>query len=225
MLRVRHFRDIFSKVFKCLKMHANTLCGISGISETYFLLISKTASEPTRHLFTSSDTFQNTKTQNDFPDVFQQNWEENQSFSVSHSKISAVTPALLSKETPAAAAWRGCTTSHVLPVLGSDHTEAGKDSPRMTPYAPKPDRIPCVKPEFQSQLEGCWKNTKLAALISLLQGSSTPCTVFSRQLLARIHSLLLLLHLYTQILLQGCTIKLTSNICQEVQKVGLHKED
>lgn len=64
MLRVT---DTFLKVFKCSKMHANTLCGIFAISETYLPLISKTASEPTRHLFTSSDTFQNTKTQNYFP--------------------------------------------------------------------------------------------------------------------------------------------------------------
>lgn len=73
MLRVRHFGDIFLKVFKCLEMHANTLCGIFGISETDLPLIPKSASEPTRHLFTSADTFQNTKTQNYFPDLFQQN--------------------------------------------------------------------------------------------------------------------------------------------------------
>lgn len=88
------------------------------------------------------------------------------------------------------------TTSHVLLVLGSDHSEAEKDYPRMTPYAPKPHRIPCMKPDFQCQPLG-----DLATLISMLQGSSTPCTLLSRQLLACIHSLLLLLHSDTQILL------------------------
>lgn len=108
MLRVRHSRDIFLKVFKCLrKMHANTLCGIFAISETYLPLISKTASEPTRHLFTSFDTFQNTKTQNYFPHLFQQEREENQGFSEPHSEVSAVTPALLSKQASAAATRRG----------------------------------------------------------------------------------------------------------------------
>lgn len=52
-------------------MHANTLCGISEISETYLPLISKTVSEPIRHLFASFDTFQKTKFQNDFSDLLQ----------------------------------------------------------------------------------------------------------------------------------------------------------
>lgn len=97
-----------------------------AVSETYLPLIPKTASEPTRHLFTSSDTFQNTKTQNYFPDLFQQNWGENQGFSVPHSKISTVTPALLSKQTSASSCMkRTChvsTTNHVLLVLGPDHS-------------------------------------------------------------------------------------------------------
>lgn len=61
MFRVRHLRDIFLKVFRCLKMRANTLCGISEISETYLPLISKTISEPIRHLFASFDIFQKNK--------------------------------------------------------------------------------------------------------------------------------------------------------------------
>lgn len=70
MLSVRHLRDIFLKVFRCLKMHANTVWGIFEISETYLPLISKTVSEPIRHLFASFDTFQKTKFQNDFSDLF-----------------------------------------------------------------------------------------------------------------------------------------------------------
>lgn len=177
---------------------------------TYLPLISKTASEPTGRLFTSSDTFQNTKTQNYFPDLFQQNWEENQGFSVPHSKISTVTPALLSKQTSAAAAWRGRATwaprimccsccGQITLVPG----RAERDTPRTTPHAPKPYRISYVKPDFQGQLEGCWINTRLVAPISLLQGSvhRPSLALFSRQLLTCICSLLLLLHLYTQILL------------------------
>lgn len=177
MHRVRHFRDIFLKVFKCLRMHANTLCGIFGISETYLPLISKTASEPTRHLFTSFDTFQSTKIQNYFPDLFQQKWEENQSFSEPHSKISTARPAnqqtsfqanLCSSRVKSHVS----TTNH---VLGSDRScvpgRAERDTPRVTPYAPEPYRISCVKPDSQGQLDGCWKDTKFAALISSLQGS------------------------------------------------------
>lgn len=134
------------------------------------------ASKLTRHLFTSSDTFQNTKTQNYFPAFFQQNWEENQGFSAPHSRISTVTPALLSKQTSAAAAWRECATwaPRITCCLCWGQTSlvpgrTERDIPRMTPYSPKPYRISCVKPDFQGQLEGCWKNPK--PLISLLQGS------------------------------------------------------
>lgn len=136
------------------------------------------ASEHTRHLFTSFDTFQNTKIQNYFPDLFQQKWEENQCFSEPHSKISTARPAFLSEQTSAAATRRGCATwapqttrglcwGHIARVPG----RAERDTPRMTLYAPEPYRIHCVKPDSQGQLDGCWKNTKLVALISLLQGS------------------------------------------------------
>jgi len=78
-------------------MHANTLCGISEISETYLLLISKTIAEPIRHLFASFDTFQKTKFQNDFSDLLQQKREENQDFSQLHSETFTVRPAFLSQ--------------------------------------------------------------------------------------------------------------------------------
>lgn len=69
-LGVRHLRDVFLKVFRCLKMHANILCGISEISETSLSLTSKTILELIRHLFTSFDTFQIKKTKKKFPDDF-----------------------------------------------------------------------------------------------------------------------------------------------------------
>lgn len=114
-----------------------------------------------------------------FPDRFQQKWEENQCFSELHSKISTARPA--NQQTSFQAnlcSSRVKSTRHVSTtnhVLGSDRScvpgRAERDTPKMTPYAPEPYRISCVKPDSQGQLDGCWKNTKLAALISSLQGS------------------------------------------------------
>lgn len=153
-------------------MHANTLCGIFGISETDLPLIPKSASEPTRHLFTSADTFQNTKTQNYFPDLFQQNWEENQGCSAPHSRISTATPALLSKQT---SAWRGRATRApwLLSASAGVRSLLCQGEQKGTPpgWHHMLPGFSCVKPDFQGQLEGCWKNTKLVTLISSLQRS------------------------------------------------------
>lgn len=139
--------------------------GIFEISETYLPLISKTVSEPIRHLFASFDTFQKTKFQNDLSDLFHWKWEENEDISQLHSKILTARAAFLSGqdlhsrtlhyEDAPRKHHEPRTTCADVRLLVCEGRQKG--TPSGWHYLLKSYKMSCMKPDFQGWLAGRWK--------------------------------------------------------------------
>lgn len=166
-LGVRHLRDVFLKVFRCLKMHANILCGISEISETSLSLTSKTILELIRHLFTSFDTFQIKKQKKSSPTTFLTSLSKSEKQTKIFSTWNLNCESNFSSQAASLQLHGMSRMEHVLLVFEGHQggtTAAGH-------YVLRSYGNPCMKPTLWGWLNRRWKSAAiLVTRISWLRG-------------------------------------------------------